>query len=432
MRQDNSLSTLPDRKLLVCIATIPTIDCVCNQLNNALRIGAGSLSLLQVMRGILLVIFVTIIALSIARKWSHLARIPVPAIGAVLVIGIATSKELLTTGGLSMISLGAYGQLLYWVLLWTTVSILCRQPGQAEIILRGLAWGALLTAVSVILGLFFGATNYYRADSVHSSAGWFDTAKMITGLLIVGGIVILYLGRERRRWLACLGAGLCFTACVLTYARAGSVALASVLLWFVTWRFVIARHCATKWLDGFLAVALASCIVVPAVADVPQLLSRWSDVGDADRGGSGRATFWKVAVDAYGSEQVPEQTLGIGYNSMSEMLLRNYGENIKHTHNDALDMLLVGGFVGPLWLLSLVWAFARRALLSPMHSVEGAAGVAIVLTYICHSQLTGQIWGTDAMTYYTMSLSCLTSMASPRTSVHTSEVSPAYRSALLA
>jgi O-antigen ligase len=140
------------------------------------------------------------------------------------------------------------------------------------------------------------------------------------------------------------------------------------------------------------------------------LLARWSDVGKFDKAGSGRATFWKVAVNAYVAEDLPQQTFGIGYKAMSEMLFRDYGDDIKHTHNDMLDLLLVGGFAGAIWLVSLVGAFAWRAVLASPRSTTGAAAVAIFLAYLCHSQLTGQIWGTDAMTYYTVSLTCLTRM----------------------
>jgi len=402
MAQDDATSNLPDRNLLIGLAAIPTIDCICDQLNNALKIGVGPLSLLQAMRGILVVVFVSMIAWALSRDRSRIARIPIPAIGSVVFLGMAASKELIVTGGLSINSLGAYGQMLYWVLFWTTVSILCRRPQQRDIILRGLVWGACLTAVSVILGLFFGAINYYKDDSVSSSAGWFDTAKMITGPLVVGGILILYLARDKRSWISCAGAGLCFVACVLTYARAGSVALVSVLLWFAAWRCLVARDDAGRWLNRFLIVVVAACILVPVTVDMSRLLARWGD-----KGGSGRATFWTLAVDAYVSEDLPAETLGIGYNSMSEMLFRNYGDDIKHTHNDMLDVLLVGGFVGALWWAGLVGSFARRALLSRISSIEGAAGIAIVLTYICHSLLTGQIWGTDSMTYYTLSLTCL-------------------------
>jgi hypothetical protein len=407
MTPGRTSTKLSHRRVLIALAAIPTIDCFCNQLSNALQVSIGPLSLLQTIRGFLLVVFALIIMKSLLSDPSGIRRIPLPAVGAAGVLGLAASKELIVTGTLSISSIGAYGQMAYWVLLWTTVSILCSRREQGEIILRGLAWGACLTAVSVILGLFVGSVNYYKNDSVHSSAGWFDTAKMITGILVVGGIVILYLGRNSRGWLPCLAAGSCFTACVLTYARAGSVALVAVLLWFAIWRCVIARDGDGIWLNRFLLIMVCVCILVPVTVNTRRLLSRWNDVSDSDRGGSGRATFWKVAVDAYVAEDAQEQALGIGYSAMSDMLLLNYGDDIKHTHNDVLDLLLVGGFVGVLWLIGLTSAFAKCALSSSVRSVQGATGVAIVLTYLCHSQLTGQIWGTDAMTYYTLSLTCV-------------------------
>jgi hypothetical protein len=402
MTLEGIFSENADRRLLIGLATIPVVDCLCNQVNNALRIELGPVSLLQLMRGVLVVVFLLIIARALARNWSNVTRIPIPAAAAVAILGMAASKELIGTGALSMNSLAAYGQMLYWVLLWTTVAILCRRMDQRDIILRGLVRGACLTAISVIAGLFFGAINYYKDESVTSSAGWFDTAKMITGPLVVGGVLILYLARDKRSWISCFGACLCFSACIITYARAGSVALLLVLMWLVVWRVLVARDDEGKWLDRFLIVVVGACIAVSTTVDTSKLLARWSD-----KGGSGRATFWAVAVDAYVTEPLPAQALGIGYRSMSEMLLRNYGDDIKHTHNDMLDALLVGGFVGALWLTGLIGSLARRALLSNISTAEAAAGVAIVLTYICHALLTGQIWGTDAMTYYTLSLTCL-------------------------
>lgn len=400
-----------DRVVLIGIAIIPTLDCVLNQVSNALHIKLGAFSVLQAVRGALVVVFALIIVSAIVRNAACVGRIPMPAVGACVLLAMAASKEVVATGSLSMESAGAYGQMLYWVMLWTTVSIVCRRPVQGEIILRGLAWGACLTAISVFLGLFFGATEYYSNDSVHSSAGWFDTAKMITGLLVVGGVVILYLGREHRGWLSCFGAGLCFSACVVTYARAGTVALVVVVLWLFVWRISIAKANSGRWLNRFLGMALVACLLVPAVVNVQSLLARWSDVGDTDRGGSGRATFWRIAVDAYASEEPSEQIFGAGYRAMSEMLFRNYGDDIKHTHNDLLDLLLVSGFVGALWFVSLISALVRRALMPAIGSVQGAVAVAIVLTYLCHGFLTGQIWGTDSMTYYTLGLTCLMRLA---------------------
>jgi hypothetical protein len=402
MKPDTLRQAPPARKLLIALATIPSIDCVLDQINNALKPAEGSLSILQLVRAVQLVVFFIVIARELARDRSSLARIPIPAVGAFLVLGLAASKELVVSGRISMNSIGAYGQLLYWVVLWAMVCLLCRLPEQRDILLRGLAWGACLIAASVFLGLYFGSTNYYKDDLVESSAGWFDTAKMITGPLVVGGIVILYLGRNKRSWWPCAGAAFCFAACVVTYARAGSIALVAVLLWLALWRVLFARRAAGRWLNRFLIAGACACVLVPIAIDSSVLLARWSDTG-----GSGRATFWRVALDTYNGEALPAQAMGIGYNSMSEMLFRNYGDDIKHTHNDMLDVLLVSGLAGALWLIGLLVSFARNALRSPFRSPQGAAAIAIVICYLCHSMLTGQIWGTDAMTYYVLGLTCL-------------------------
>ena len=121
-------------------------------------------------------------------------------------IGIACTEELVRTGSLSMASLAPYGQMLYWVFLWGMVAVLCRRRVKADLLLRGLALGAIATAISVLLGFAFGTKQYYGADAVISSAGWFDTAKMITGILITGGVVLIYLGRKGNTFL-CAPAG---------------------------------------------------------------------------------------------------------------------------------------------------------------------------------------------------------------------------------
>jgi hypothetical protein len=97
--------------------------------------------------------------------------------------------------------------------------------------------------------------------------------------------------------------------------------------------------------------------------------------------------------------------MGNGYNAMSESLFNGYGDDVKHTHNDTLDMLLVAGLLGASWLLTMLIYWARQIVRISFWSLEGAAAGAILLNYLCHSQLTGQLWGTDAMSYYIIALS---------------------------
>ena len=409
---------LDHRRALVAIAAIPTLDCFCNQLNNAFHPHLGPIGFLQALRAVLMVALVSISIRAVRREPLLASRLPWSALGAALILSIILSKELVSTGGVQIENLESYGQLLYWILLWSTISLLCVKPAQAKLLLKGLAVGSLFTALSVMVGLAAGVGNFYTSDLVRASAGWFDTPKMITAILVVGGIVILYLGRGVRSWLPTVLAAFCFVACVLTYARAGMVALGMVCGWFIFWRLFLCDRHEGRWLNRLLVLLLLSCIVVPLAVDTHTLLARWSDVGESDRAGSGRAAFWKIAADSYLAADLPQQSLGHGYKEMSEMLFRDYGDDIKHTHNDMLDLLLVGGAAGAVWFIGLILAFLKRALRSPIDSAAGAASIAIVLVYLCHSQLTGQIWGTDAMTYYTVSLTCFSCIGSSLRSPH--------------
>jgi O-antigen ligase len=91
---------------------------------------------------------------------------------------------------------------------------------------------------------------------------------------------------------------------------------------------------------------------------------------------------------------------------MAERLLQDYGDDIKHTHNDLLDSMMVGGLVGVLWFGLWISWLAAKTLSLPLSSAEGAAAVAILLIYLCHSQLTGQLFGTDSMASYVVTLAC--------------------------
>jgi O-antigen ligase len=397
----------PHRAILLAFAAIPSFDCILNQVNNVFQISIGPLSILQALRGNVLLLFFGVTAWSLLKDHSGLRRLPLPAVGSLLLLAMVISKEVITTGALSMASLSSYGQMTYWVMFWITVSVLCREADQAKIILWGLAMGATLTALSVIAGLAFGGLNYYEDDLVRSSAGWFDTSKYITGVLVCGGVTLLYLGREGKSWLQPLLAGLCFVACMITYARAGAVALGAVLVWFAIWWVVFGSHTQRRWLNRFLLLAFLAIVIAPLIVKTDSLFARWSDFQDPDKAGSGRASVWKVVVDEYVNASPAQQALGSGYSAMSNMLFLDMGNDIKHTHNDTLDLVLVAGVPGVVWLLFFIGTFAWRVFQMSLFSVEGAAGAAILLAYVLHGQFTGQLWSPDAMSYNTMSLACL-------------------------
>ena len=396
-----------NERLLFTLATIPAVDCILNQLTNAFQWTFGSLSVLEAFRGILLLCFLAICIWQIYIDRCAFSRIPRPALAGFLLLFLVVSKELVLTGSIASDGAVAYGQMAYWLMLWCVVSVLCTQPAHAQILLRGLAIGALLTALSVIVGFLFGGLNYYEDESVLSSSGWFKTAKMITGILVSGGIVILYLGRARRGWLAPSLALVCFVACILTYARAGTVAMLATILWLILWD--VRRKKRSHWrpLNNFLTITILASLVTAVSIPTQTLFSRWSDVSEGEKAGSGRATIWLVSVEAYTASSPIEQLFGRGYNAMSETLFTEYGDDVKHTHNDTLDMVLVAGAAGVLWWIFFLGDWIVRTVRQSIWTVEGAAAIAILINYVCHAQFTGQLWGTDAMTYYVVSLTSL-------------------------
>jgi hypothetical protein len=401
-------------KVVILLAAIPTLDCILNQVNNAFQVSFSGFSLLQVVRGYMVLIFISITAWFLAKDSSGFRRTPLPAIGAILLIGIWSSKELMISGSLAMPSVGAYGQMAYWITLWLATAVVCKEIRQTEIILKGLALGALCTAGSVLIGYAFGGLNPYADDGVSASAGWFNTAKTITGVLVTGGVVFLYLGRSLKSWLPPLLASVCFAACVLTYARAGFVALIVVLSWLLVWWSTIGRGETRQWLSRFLILLFAAALLAPALMKSNSMSARWEDIQDPDKAGSGRATFWRVAIDGYVDATPAEEVLGRGYYAMSELLYIGYGEDIKHTHNDMLDMLLVGGGFGAGWLMFMIGSALQKIGKSTLKTHEGAAGVAIMLVYLVHAQFTGQLFGTDSMTYYMLGLTCLSNLTTMR------------------
>jgi hypothetical protein len=413
-------------KLALMMAAIPSVDCVLNQVNTAFGISVSGMSLLQLVRGALILIFFCLCARVLMANPTRLKQVPLAVPTGMLLIGAAISKELCETGTVVVVGIVPYGQMLYWLLMWAVVVLLCSKPPDARVILKGIAAGAVMTAASVFLGLAVGTGNFYRTDAVQASAGWFETAKMITGVLTTGGVVLLFLGWRSRSWHFPVFAWLVFSACIVTYARAGTVALIVSLMWLFVWVSIWGRQ-DSGLAKRFAILGALLCIVGTASISPTQLFARWNDVEGGATAGSGRATFWKIAVDAFAEDHLFDQVAGQGYSSMSAMLYDRYGDDIKHTHNDALDMMLVGGIAGCMWLLLFIADLVSMVLRCPMSSPARAAAVAILLIYLCHSQLTGQIWGTDSMTYYTLSLSSIAVLqsAAHRERVHGPQGCPA-------
>lgn len=386
------------------LAVLPVADCILNQINTAFHVTLGPLSLLQAVR---LPLLVLLLAICIRRLLEKPVHLPLVIWLTPLMLLMFVVKEYLATGAVAFSSVGSYGQLLYWVVFWAAILLECRTRRQADLLLAGMAAGALLSAASILIGFDVGGLNPYADDGVNASAGWFNTAKTVTGVLLTGACILLYRGRTSRSWAYPLLSSLCFLACIVTYARAGQVAAVLLWLWLALWcllkRPSISGQTAKRFVLLTTVIAVAA---LPIVLHSGSFTTRWQDVGDRDKGGSGRAAFWPVAVEEFQNAEPSEKLLGFGYSQMATMLYKDYGADIRHTHSDVLDTMLLGGICGMTWWVLLVCSLLRP--IAPLlRSYEGMAGGGILLAFLCQGQLTGQLLGTDAMTAYVLGIACL-------------------------
>ena len=78
-----------------------------------------------------------------------------------------------------------------------------------------------------------------------------------------------------------------------------------------------------------------------------------------------------------------------------------------HTHNDVLDMLVIGGVLG-LIILGLVFAgIVVQIRAARSASPEFAVAVAILLVLGCQAFFTGQLFLPDIMTFYLLGITAV-------------------------
>lgn len=387
------------------LAALPVIDPVINQINGIYPVSAGPLSLLQVVRGALLI---GAMAMTIAT--SHGLMRPARAVRRVaLAVGVCLCvfalNEALTAGGIVLGSLVAYSQIVYWLVMWSLAAASVTDARRAGIVMGGLVTGAILTAASVFYGYAVGVSTVYSAQGVAASAGWFSSGKGISGTLLAGALISAYLSRRRRGWVFTLITLLCLGASFVTYARAGMVALAVALCWLLFWTVKTRATSTSDWARRLMLGAACGVAAIVFTIGTTDLLERWSDVGNPDRAGSGRLVLWKAALNSFAEGDTTQQLIGRGYTGMVEAMYGAVGL-LLHTHNDLLDMLGVGGLLGIAALVILTAGMIVQIRAVPIAAPGAALAVALLLVLWCHGFFTGQIFMPDIVTFYLLGISC--------------------------
>ncbi len=395
------------RRRILLLAVLPALDAIINQVNTAYEITIGSLSMLQAFRGALLLILVYMVGCTPRPRRESQFAIGGAMLWLVIGIFLMAINQAVTAGGVVLVDLIPYVQMVYWITLWYAAQAWIRDARDARTVLNGLMAGALVTAASVCYGYLVGVSNsVYEAEGVKASSGFFVSGKGIAGALVVGGITAAYLGMARRTWRHPCAAVFCFGACFLTYARAGFLALSLSLVWLLIWSTFLQSRSRALWARRAITLAVLGAAMLIAAIGVTDLSRRWSDVKDPNRAGSGRLQIWAFAAESFDEANLSQRFAGRGYQGMVDYIGSKMGVEI-HTHNDVLDMLVMGGVVGIGFLLIVFAALAAQILSAPARSPEFAAAVSILLAFFCQAIFTGQLFMPDVMSYYVMSITAL-------------------------
>jgi O-antigen ligase len=328
-------------------------------------------------------------------------------------ISLMATHEAMTGDRVIIANLIPYVQMAYWVTVWYAAQVWIRDGSNARTVLKGLMTGAVITAASVCYAYMAGVDNsVYEIEGVKASSGFFVSGKGIAGTLVVGGLTAAYLGIARRPWRYAFAAVFCFGACVLTYARAGFVALCLTLLWLVIWATLFHFHSEGRWVRRLVVVACVGAALLITNIGVTDLSRRWSDLKDPNRAGSGRLQIWAAAAESFSQATVTEQFAGRGYEGMVDVIEGKIGNRI-HTHNDVLDMLVMGGMMGIVVLLLVFGTLAAQIVRAPTRCPEFAAAAAVLLGCVCQAILTGQLFMPDVMTYYVLAITALLVSTAP-------------------
>ncbi len=393
------------------LGAIPVLDVVLNQVGNVTGTRLWGLSVFQVARGLLLLASAPLLARGLSRVSDRDFRMVAAVFLYPLALVFSAALEAASRSAVEIETVIAVLQSLYWVVVLALVLLRTGRSGQSRALENGLMAGGVAAAASVIVALVLGGgtRNVYQDAGVDASWGWFLTTKGLSGQLLVCSVVALMVGSERRSWLAYVVAACSATAAFLTYQRTGLVALVIAAVWLF-----VSRRRRAVWLviRDLAVIGLAAYVVVsiPRVESVlaDNLATRWRDVLDEGmraqgRSGSGRVSLLPDAWGEFVSGRVGEVWLGRGFAGMLDAVERAGYIRI-HTHNDILDVLLVGGIVGFLALVALLATVWRRLMPPFSNPTRWRYSFAIVLVWATHAMLTGQLWLPDAMSWYVLGL----------------------------
>lgn len=395
-------------RVVYFLALLPILDAIANQVFAPGRVASiGLFSVLQIYRGLILGLVLSTTLILLVRRPRLSKAILRFVILFFLCLFVFTMKEFNQYGFINIASIVAYMQILYWLTVWILCLITCSVASDALLVLLGVAVGAVISASSVLVFSALGLNIVDVYHGVRATSGGFHSGKGLTGILICGGFLCVYLGRYRYQLSAITCALVCFAATFATYNRSGLISLLVSFSWITYWYLSVGRRFRGNLWARRLVLNLTIFGVLGLLAiGVGDLFLRWEDMSDVETAGSGRLINWLIVMRWWVDANFFDKLLGIGHSGMMTIIYAVKGVAI-HTHSDFFDFLATGGVLGIvllMYLYQIIWGSRKKV---DPRLAEYALLSVVSLTFVITSLATGQLTQPAVMTTYVMVVSCL-------------------------
>jgi len=387
------------------VAFLPLLDLVVGQAQAKWLLQADPLSLSQAYHGAAMLVLAMVL-ISKLRWLAVSARGLLPAVVCLGASLLVTVVCILAEGDLTLETIVAVGQVIYWLILFLAVLSLASSKADRFLVLGGIVVAGLYASVCVIYIYFTAGQDASIYEKLIGNAAGFATAKGLTGVLATAGLVGLWMFRTRNRPLGAAILLVCIVGMLLTYQRAGLVGFVVAVVWLAWWGLRNRSRSETSWAMFGAALLVAAALALLALVGTGGLEQKWADMGDLEKAGSGRAAFWQVALTHYGQMDPLSKVSGIGYTRTAESLERRYGARI-HTHSDFLDFLLMYGALGFVGYVAFHACVVRFVLRLNKSSSALAAGLAIYIVMLSQAFFTGQALAPSVMSCYLGAIACI-------------------------
>jgi len=366
--------------------------------------GIAGMSLMQLFQGVFFLVVLATAAF-LVPLWHGYANLFARLLVAfVLVLGLVYFRGTITGSTPSQQVRNEqiyYFKVIFALTVWLYMSLVVRTRDNARTLLYCIVIGSSLCSIVVLYFYLTGqgqVRSYMVAGVVASRGAEGVSGKATLGYLLPSLWATLLLSMNSRKLWLLLPAVLLLAAAFVMYDRSSQVAFALSATWLVGWGIFVTKDRRKRhMLMSFVVILAIIGAIYFSRVGFEQMRRRWTY--DLSRGsvGSGRYAFWSSSLDWVANDaDFTEFLFGMGYGNIMGRMAAAGGKWV-HTHSDVFDLLLTAGVVGVLLLALLYYTLVKIVLIRDRTCSEFGIMVAVFISFVTMSCLTGQFGAPHAM-----------------------------------